>query len=138
MPSPKAEALQCMSCGAPISSGFFCARCQSGEEPAPKKGMSNGPAGSRFSGAAKKQRQQELLKEDLTTWTKRILILGVIGGLGYAVYFFFGTDIINWVNRVRGVTAPHEKYDPTKDSQADGDDQSQANGHRAFTGKQNQ
>ena len=136
MPSTKAESLQCMSCGAPISSGFFCARCQSGEEPEQKK--VSGPAGSRFSGAAKKQRQKELLKEDLAAWTKRILILAVIGGLGFAAYYFFGDDIKAYYNKMRGVTSPHEKYDPTKDSQVDSDDQGQANGHRAFSGNQNQ
>jgi len=132
MPSPKeAEALTCMSCGTPIKSGFFCARCASGEEPAKKK--DDGWKGSRFTGEAKKKKQQALLREELGRWAKRILVLAVIGGIAFGVKAVFGTQIVAWYDKMRGVTTPREKYDPTKDKSADVDDQGQANGTRAFT-----
>ena len=134
MPKPKdAEALTCMSCGAPIKSGFFCANCVSVED-APKK-KDDGWKGSRFSGEAKKKRQQALLMEDLTRWAKRIIVVAILLGIGFGVKAMFGTQIVAWIDKVRGETAPKEKYDPTKDKAADVDDQGKANGQRAFTPK---
>ena len=141
---PSDAALTCMSCGTPIKSGFFCARCQSGEGgdlevvnkgggKAQAKGKNDAWKGSRFSGEAKKQRQKEMLKEDLAIWGKRLVIVAVLAGIGFAVYSLWGDRIVAWVNNARGVTAPREKFDPTKDASANEDDQAQANGQRAFT-----
>lgn len=131
-----ATALTCMNCGAPIKSGFFCAKCQSGETDEAKgkgKGKEDGWKGSRFSGEAKKKRQQALLMEELQIWGKRILILAVICGVAFGVKTLFGERIVAWYDNVRGVTAPHDKYDPTKDASTDADDQANPNGTRAFT-----
>ena len=133
---PEATALKCMNCGAPIKSGFFCARCQSGENDDLEikgKGKADAWKGSRFSGEAKKKKQQALLKEDLTIWGKRLLTLAIVGGIGFAVYSLWGDQIVAWAQRVGGSTAPREKYDPTKDAQADTDDKGEATGSRAFT-----
>jgi hypothetical protein len=87
---PSAEALTCMNCGAPIKSGFFCAKCQAGENDdadiGKAKGKNEAWKGSRFSGDAKKKRQQQLLMEDLTTWGKRLIVVLVLAGIGFTVY----------------------------------------------------
>ena len=127
-----AETLKCMNCGAPIKSGFFCARCQSGEEPSTGKGEAW--KGSRFTGDAKKKRQQQMLKEDLTTWGKRLLILVILCGVGFGGYVMFGDRIQAAFHQAQSVTQPREKYDPTKDASTTEDDQGQANGKRAFSG----
>lgn len=131
--SNTSEALQCMNCGAPIKSGFFCQKCQSGEDDDAK------PAdvwkGSRFTGEAKKKRQRQLLMEDLARWGKAALILLVIGGLAYGGYAMFGNRIKSQFKQAETVTQPKEKYDPTKDASADENDQAQGNnGKRAFSG----
>ena len=82
-----------MSCGAPIKSGFFCARCQSGEEPAKKD---DGWKGSRFTGDAKKKKQHDLLMEDLGRWGKRLMIVLIIVGVGFGVKTLFGARIVTW------------------------------------------
>src|SRR5436305_2660043 len=96
MPKAKStEALTCMNCGAPIRSGFFCAKCvAAGEHDAPKKPKKDdGWKGSRFSGEAKKKRQRELLMEDLATWGKRVVILAVIAAVGWGGWSLFGDRI---------------------------------------------
>jgi hypothetical protein len=130
-----AASLQCMNCGAPIKSGFFCAKCQSGEnDDLEIKGKDKGDTwkGSRFSGEAKKKKQRALLMEELTTWGKRLLIVLILVGVGFGVKTFFGRRIINWYESARGATNPREKYDPTKDPNANVDSKGDPNGTRAF------
>lgn len=130
--SDTSDALKCMNCGAPIKSGFFCQKCQSGENDDAKP--ADGWKGSRFTGEAKKKRQQQLLMEDLMRWGKVLLILAIIGGVGYGGYAMFGDRIKAALHGAETVTQPKAKYDPTKDATANEDDQSQAgNGKRAFT-----
>jgi hypothetical protein len=107
------EALACMNCGAPIKSGFFCAKCQSGETEEVKK--EDGWRGSRFTGEAKKRRKRQLLMEDLARWGKTLLILAIIGGVLYGAYALFGDQIKAKINQARNVAEPQAKYDPTKD-----------------------
>ena len=110
------DALTCMNCGTPIKSGFFCAKCQSGETEETKK-KDEGWKGSRFTGEAKKRRQRQLLMEDLARWGKTLLILAVIGGIGYGAYAIFGDQIKAKFNQAKVATEPQDKYDPTKDKE---------------------
>ena len=131
--SNTSDGLKCMNCGAPIKSGFFCQKCQSGENDNPK--AADGWKGSRFTGDARKKRQRELLMEDLGRWGKTLLILVIIAGVGYGGYAMFGDKIRGLVHGAATATEQKPKYDPTKDATANEDDQAQAgNGKRAFTG----
>lgn len=129
------ETLTCMNCGTPIKSGFFCAKCQSGENDDVKP--NDGWKGSRFTGEAKKRRKQQLLMEDLARWGKTLLILVVIGGIGYGVYALFGDQIKTKIREAQNVTEQKDKYDPTKDKaiqdQEAAADGKTTNGRRAFT-----
>ncbi len=130
--SNTSDALKCMNCGAPIKSGFFCQKCQSGESDDVKP--ADGWKGSRFTGDAKKKRQQQLLMEDLRRWGKTLLILAIIFGVGYGGYALFGNRIKDAFKGAQSATAPKAKYDPTKDATVNEEDQSQAgNGKRPFT-----
>ena len=130
------EGLKCMNCGAPIKTGFFCQKCQSGENDDAKS--KDGWTGSRFSGDAKRKRQRQMLMDDLATWGKRLLILAVLGGIGYGGWTMFGPQIKSAINGAKTATESKPKYDPTKDAAANEDDQAGAgNGHRAFAPGQN-
>ena len=129
---PKAtEALTCMNCGAPIKSGFFCLKCQSGEND-DVQSKDDGWRGSRFTGDAKKKRQKELLMEDIKTWSMRVLVVAVVAGVGFGGWALFGARIKNYIKNASVVTTPHDKYDPTKDPAADVDNMGKANGKPAF------
>ncbi|MEA2553793.1 MAG: hypothetical protein QOJ65_1969 [Fimbriimonadaceae bacterium] len=131
------EALKCMNCGTPIKSGFFCAKCQSGEIEV--KSKEDGWRGSRFTGDAKKKRQQQLLMEDLMRWGKMLLILAIIGGVGYGGWAMFGTQIKAKIAEAQNVTKPKEKYDPTQDAAVSEEANAGGkNGKRAFTPIQKQ
>lgn len=136
MANTKTTANQCMNCGAPIEAGgFFCKKCQAGETPESKQ---DGWKGSRFTGEAKKKRQQQLLMEDLKVWGKRLAILLVLGGVGWGGYAMFGNTIRERLNQAQNATAPKEKYDPTKDAATSEDDSQsgEKNGSRAFAPKE--
>ena len=123
-----------MNCGTPIKSGFFCAKCQAGETPSSSAGSSGDSwKGSRFSGDAKKRRQQEMMKQDLAIWGKRLVILLVLAGIGFGGYVMFGDRIMAAVHQGESVAKPREKYDPTKDAAANEDDQGQQNGQRPLS-----
>jgi hypothetical protein len=113
--SNTSEALTCMNCGAPIKSGFFCAKCQSGESEESKK--VDGWKGSRFTGEAKKRRKRQLLMEDLARWGKTLLILAILGGIGYGAYALFGDQVKAKLNEAKVASEPQDKYDPTKDKE---------------------
>lgn len=121
-----------MNCGKPIKSGFFCARCQSGEAEETKK--DDGWKGSRFTGEAKKRRQRQLLMEDLARWGKTLLILAVLAGVGYGVYAMFGDQIKAKFNQAKSVTGPREKYDPAQDKSVNDDDSSSGGVKKPRTG----
>lgn len=124
--------LTCMSCGTPIKSGFFCEKCVKGENDKAKP--SDGWVGTRFTGEAKKRRQRQMMMDELATWGKRLLIVAVIGGLGYGGWTMFGSRIKATISEAKSVTDQKPKYDPTKDAAANEDDQAQSgNGKRAFT-----
>lgn len=126
-----ASGLKCMNCGAPIASGFFCKRCEAGDEPTTEK---EAKAGSRFSGETLRKRKQKLLLEDLARWGKMLLILAIVGGVGYGVYAVFGDQIKAKITDAQKATAPKEKYDPTKDANANEEDGAGGtNGKRAFS-----
>jgi len=131
---PATETPTCMTCGVPIKSGFFCARCASGDTPDQRKDKKDdGWKGSRFSGEAKKKKQQALLMEDLTIWGKRVVIVAVVGGLGYAGYALFGDRVKGMIHGAESVSN-REKYDPTKDKTTSEDDlASGKNGTRVFS-----
>jgi len=130
--SNTSDGLKCMNCGAPIKSGFFCQKCQSGENDDAKP--ADGWKGSRFTGDAKKKRQRELLMDDLMRWGKTLLIIAIVGGVAYGGYAMFGDRIKAAFKGAETVSQPKPKYDPTKDSAADENDQAAAdNGNRAFS-----
>lgn len=129
MPDTK-SALKCMNCGTPITSGFFCAKCQAGDGPS---GGEDGWKGSRFTGEAGKRRRQKLLMEDLARYGKMLLILAIVGGIAYGGYAMFGDKVKEKLNQASDVTKPREKYDPTKDGAATEDGKGEQNGSRAFS-----
>lgn len=130
--SNTSDALKCMNCGAPIKSGFFCQKCQSGETDDAKP--ADGWKGSRFTGDAKKNRQRQMLMEDLRRWGKTLLILVIIAGVGYGGYAMFGDRVKAAMHGAESATQPKPKYDPTKDASTNEDDQAQSgNGKRAFS-----
>jgi hypothetical protein len=71
--------------------------------------------------------------EDIRTWSKRVLVLAIIVGVGFGGWKLFGPRIQNYIHNAEVVTTPHDKYDPTKDATADPDDVAQKNGKQAFT-----
>lgn len=124
-----AEKLTCMNCGTAITSGFFCAKCQSGE-------TTNTAGQAKFSGRSKTAKQINVVSASMADLMRRVLILAVIAGVGFGLYKVFQKQIDGAIAGVRAGTAPREKYDPTKDAEVT-EDGTGGSGQRAFGKKKN-
>jgi|SRR5579885_1545385 len=106
---------RCMGCGTPINTGFFCPKCidTGSDDPEAPKVKEDGWKASRFSGEAKRRRQQQLFKYELATWGKRVVLLGVAFVACFGGWKLFG-DRIKAEFRAAGTFAqPNTKVDAT-------------------------
>jgi hypothetical protein len=130
MATTKTTGLTCMNCGAAITSGFFCAKCEAiavGSDPGEPK---SGKPQTYFHGSAGSRKKRDLLMENMIRWAKVAIILAIIGGGGYFVYANWGDDARAAYDRMNN---PKEKYDPTKDAQVVEGDEAGKTGKRAFS-----
>ena len=102
---------KCMSCGAPIESGFFCAKCvKAGESSAEVK--EDGWQGTRFTGERRKQREKQIFREELALWGKRAVMLVIIALVFVGGWKIFGDRIQTEFRDAADVFRPHDRTDP--------------------------
>ena len=104
------KATKCMSCGAPVTKGLFCARCV--EEGAKDEPKADGWKGSRFSEERKQRVRQQMLHADLKMWGKRAVVLTIAALTFLGGWKMFGDRIQTEFHEAVTVFKPAER-DPT-------------------------
>jgi hypothetical protein len=121
-----------MGCGIPINAGFFCAKCIEAGDDSPKE---DGWKGTRFAGEAKKRRQQQLFKEDLALWSRRIVIVVTLLVLSVTGWNLFGDRIRMELRAAQTIAQPSPTTDPTVEHPIQLDKNGNPVGTQAFARK---
>ena len=105
--------LKCMGCGMPVASGFFCQKCiDLGAEETPKE--IELWKGRRFTEERKKKVRQQMLRNDVSVWGKRIAICVIVALTFIGGWKVFGDQITVEFKSAASVFKPADRTDPTK------------------------
>ncbi len=124
----------CMTCGTPVTRGLFCAKCieaGSGVEEAKPEGWK----GIRFSEDRKRRFEKQMLRDELTTWGRRLTYVVIIALVFFGGWKVFGDRIQTEFRQAADVVKPADRTDPTAKPVLDARGNPVGSTH--FTGKLN-
>ena len=101
---------RCMTCGKPITSGFFCAKCV--EAGSTEEVKEDGWKGTVFTGERRRKREQQMFREELLLWGKRMAILAAVVLVGFGGWKIFGDRIQVEFRSAATVFRPKDRTDP--------------------------
>jgi len=128
--------LKCMGCGATIASGFFCQKCvELGAVEQPKEAELW--KGRRFTEERKRKVRQQMLRDDLMSWSKRVAICLIAGLAFLGGWKVFGDQITVEFKSAASVFKPADRADPTNAHPVQLDSKGNPVGTSSFSGKYN-